>query len=68
MTLLLCILLYIGAIVSPATYTTNEIGQIEQSNIQQIDQIKQDQNLLQSIESSFTNQANSVQIIDVGDK
>jgi hypothetical protein len=61
---LLCILLYLGAIVSPGTYTYSQIDDQQTANQVAIDQIHADPVQEQDIVSQFTPQLELLDIYD----
>jgi len=63
---LIGILLYIGAITTNVTYTTQEIYQIEDDNQEQVDAVSQDPQQMQEVSNLL--ETVTIKYLDGGDK
>jgi hypothetical protein len=64
MHIILCLLLYLQLIVSPGTYTSQQINDLETANDPIIMSIEQDPDLLSGIEQFYNAEADQIVIID----
>lgn len=68
MTLLLCILLHLSLISAPNTYLIQEIDNIEQANLSQVNQIRNDAAAVQQVYDDFNSTTEWITIIDPGEQ
>jgi len=61
---LLSVYLYLNVVVSPGTYTLNQINQLAQQNAPQITAVENDPVLMNLVISEFYEEAEGITIID----
>lgn len=62
---LLCILLYWALIVSPGTYTYQQIHTIEQQNQQKVQSVRQDSALMNYVVTTYMEDAKRIEVTDL---